>query len=288
MPSVSADTALALEILDTFLTCKESRQQSLEALVAVMVMIDPLRSDHIKLPDPGTPLKHSDQSSVPAVAFSAGLQSHLDRCITLSCSPEGVLSLLCAVFFDPSIPSNLVGAQMTGVMEALSVVKKDRRALLSVLSRKCPEIALLWPAAICAGKLEGILRSVEGGSPPLNMIVATWTGILQSFIQASYSSADVGPGQLLRASEFALTWFILPNANVPFVPSPPFGTVLEENLNLENRKHLGHHHGLMEYKMHWILELEGRSSGPDVQVNIPSLEVELAVAPCATSGKNYR
>ena len=254
-------------------------------------MIDPMDSTPIKLPEPGPSPEHGDRIRSPGIRSFDGFLPQLDKCITLNCSPEGVLSLLCAVFFDPTIPSNLVGAQMTGAMEAIAEIKGDRHTLLSALSRQCPRVALLWPAAICSGKLEGILRLAEGGTPPLNVPLATWTGILQSFVQAYYPSVDIGEGWLLRASEFTLTWLISPNVNAPFAPSPPFGTTsVKENLNIETRKHLGHNHRLMEYKMHWILELGGELSGyDDARVIVHAPKVQLADQSfTALGGKTYQ
>lgn len=48
-----------------------------------------------------------------------GLYDSLNSCITLSCCSEGIDSLLCSVFFEPTVPCNLLGAHLLGVTEAI-------------------------------------------------------------------------------------------------------------------------------------------------------------------------
>ncbi|KAI9841021.1 MAG: hypothetical protein M1837_001051 [Sclerophora amabilis] len=285
--SVKPDSRLALETLGNVCASDEMRRQSLALLVSVLVMIDPMEPGIIKLPKPGPSPEPTARTHLPFTRPFNEILPQLDRCITLICSLHSVLSLLSAVFFDPTIPSNLVGAQMTGLMEAISEIKDDHHTLVSALSAQCPRVALLWPTAICSGKLDDILASAGEGTPPLSLPVATWTGTLQSFIQVSYPPVNLEKGKLLRASEFALTWCTSPKINAPFTPSPPFGISVDENLNIETRKHLRHDHRLIAYRMFWILESGDRLPGLGTQVVVHSPEVQIVEKPPALIGKRY-
>jgi hypothetical protein len=72
---------------------------------------------------------------------------YMDSCITLGCCPEGKDSLLCSASVDPGVSCNLIGAQTTGVMEALLSIQGNGRVLLSLMTRRCPKLAPLWAAA---------------------------------------------------------------------------------------------------------------------------------------------
>jgi hypothetical protein len=79
-----------------------------------------------------------------ACRFSCSvLLLYLDSCITLSCCPEGIDSLLCSVFFDLRVSCNLVGAQITGVIKALLLIQANGKLLLSLITRRCAKLVLL-------------------------------------------------------------------------------------------------------------------------------------------------
>ncbi len=198
-----------------------------------------------------SPLNYIGSMDLVASKLSFGvLSSLLDSCITLSCCPEGIDSLLCSVFFDPGVSCNLIGAQMTGIMEALLPVQDDGQILLSLMTRRCPKLMPLWAAAICIRQVQRIFRKVAGGTPPLGLPVASWTGIVESFIQVRYISDVLLASQILRAEEWRHTYLITAERLPPDTPSPPFGKMTMYNLNIDIRKHLGHDHKLFSYQMY--------------------------------------
>jgi hypothetical protein len=121
----SPATSFALEMLAEFCATDEIYEQSIIALVVVMMLPARAYRQTVLIPKCG-PLANigSMDSAACKLSFSI-LPSYLDSCITLSCCPEGVDSLLCSVFFDPRVSCNLIGAQMTGVMEALLPIQGD-------------------------------------------------------------------------------------------------------------------------------------------------------------------
>ena len=60
----------------------------------------------------------------------------LSSCITLSCSAEGIDSLLCSSFFEPTVPCNLIGAHLFGVTKAMEPLKNDPRILTPLMAKK--------------------------------------------------------------------------------------------------------------------------------------------------------
>lgn len=234
--------------------------QSVMALAIVMTLA--ARTDNLfKLPLPCALVDSYQTSQVPNhIYYDEGLLQ-LDRCITLSCSWQGIESLLCSVFFNPTVPCNLVGAQMTGVLEALSQLKDDQRTLARVMANACPKLSLLWLAVILTGEAERIIRCVKGGTQPINLAAASWTGMTESFVQINYLSSGCPSGQVMRADEYVLTFLTIPEVPLPFTPSPPFGVTDEENLSIGVRMHLEHTHMLLTYDMYWILEDDARFPG---------------------------
>jgi len=203
---------------------------------------------------------------------------HLDSCITLSCNQEGIHSLLCSVFFDPKVSCNLIGAQMTGIIEAISPLYTDDRILLNLMTSRCPKLAPLWAAAICTGQVKNILEKSAGGTPPLNLPVASWTGIMESFIQARYTSDLLPAGQVLRAEEWRHLYLTTDERLPPHAASPPFGTTKEGNLNMDVRRHLGHNHSFMSYRMFWILKTGKKFPSNIPQTTPPAIDVVIDAA----------
>lgn len=246
-------TSWAFDFLNHFCTTKNIHTQSITALAIVLTLT--ARTDNlIKLPIPCALVDSSQTSQVPPHIYYGEEFLQLDRCITLSCSWQGIESLLCSVFFNPSVPCNLVGAQMTGVLEALSQLKDDRRTLARVMANICPKLSLLWLAVIWTGEAEGIIKCVRGGTQPINLAAACWTGMTESFVQINYLSSSCPNGQVMRAEEYVLTYLTEPEVPLPFTPSPPFGVTDETNLSIGVRMHLEHTHMPLTYDMYWILE----------------------------------
>lgn len=174
------------------------------------------------------------------------LSENISRCITLSCCDEGIVSLLCSVFFEPGVPCNLIGPHFFGVRKAIEIVKNDLHHLAQLMVTLNPKVSVLWHVMIWRGQSTELLNTAMGGMPPISLPVTSWTGTLQSFIQASYLPASNRDTYVPRAWEFSIIYFINPNANVPFTPSAPFGETKTVNLNLDVREHLSHNHRVLD------------------------------------------
>ena len=174
------------------------------------------------------------------------LSKCLSRCITLSCCDEGIASLLCSAFFEPKVPCNLIGAHLSGVRKAIQPARTDLKVFARLMARQNPKISALWLAAIWTGHADKLLESTLGGMPPISLPVASWTGALQSFVQAGYYSISNRDRFVPRAQEFSAIYLVQPNARIPFTPSPPFGEIAISDISLEARRHLLHDHTMME------------------------------------------
>ena len=170
------------------------------------------------------------------------LFDRLSSCITLSCIAEGIDSLLCSIFFEPTVPCNLIGAHLSGVTKAMEPLKNDPRILAPLMAKTYPKISPLWLATIWSGRANHVLQFVMGGLPPISLPVASWTGTVQSFVQAGYHSISDRPDSIPRAREYSVAYLIRSDVVTPFTPSPPFGETMTSNLSLETRTHLEHHH----------------------------------------------
>ena len=101
----------------------------------------------------------------------------LNQCIIMSCTLEGVYSLLCGVLFDPAIPYNLIGAHLADITEAIETIEGSAEAFVRVMARKSPSTSPFWLTAVWTGQKRGILASALAGMPPLSLPMASWTGI---------------------------------------------------------------------------------------------------------------
>jgi hypothetical protein len=170
---VSPATSFALKMLANFCATEEIYEQSIILLVVAMMLLAHAYRETVLI------LKCSPLNNIGLMDFAASklsfrvLLSLLDSLITLSCCPKGIDSLLCIVFFDLGVSYNLIGAQMTGIMEALLLVQDDGRILLSLMTRRCPKLVPLWAAAICIRQVQRIFRKAARGNPPLGLPVAS-------------------------------------------------------------------------------------------------------------------
>ena len=208
-----------------------------------------------------TEIKLAKMKAPPTSAAGANNQddcytalfNSLDNCITLSCSSEGIESLLCSQFFEPSVPCNLIGAHILGIRRAIEAVQSDERILTALMIKCNPILSPLWHAAVWSGDWKKILTSAMGALPPINLAVASWTGTVQSLLQVDYDSLINKSDYLARACEFNYAYMISPDILVPFTPSPPFDEVALDNTNLDIRAHLPHHHEPRWHRTYWIL-----------------------------------
>ena len=149
--------------------------------LAVVMMIPGYADNPLTIPKT-TASMFVDSSQGPLANRLEKLRRCLDSCITLSCSFNGIESLLCSSFFEPSIPCNLVGAYLLGVRRAIDKVQRNEHDFAQLMARRSPELGLLWLAATSTSQSSKILKSGLSGMPPLNLAVASWTNAIQSFV----------------------------------------------------------------------------------------------------------
>ncbi len=200
----------------------------------------------------------------------------LSSCITLSCNSGGIQSLLCSVFFEPTVPCNLIGAHLSGVENAIKPLEGHPWILAALMARKNPKISPLWLATIWSRRVSNVLTSVMGGLPPISLPVASWTETIQSFVQARHYSIINRPGFIPRAREYSVAYLIRDDVVMPFTPSPPFGETPTSNLSLEVKMHLEHDHRPILHRTSWILNMgeelpdqQGLKIMPQLNVRLP-------------------
>lgn len=187
LPEVSPDSSSAFNILVDFCISEGITKECTAGTLAIVLTLPGHTISTIKLPPLVTPL-NSNSARGEKDHYYDKLLECLNSCISLSCSRNGINSLLCSVFFDPKVPCNLVGAHLLGVTKAIEPVKRNQRAFANLMVRRCPKISPLWLAAIWSGQASRILVCSMGALPPISLPVASWTETLQSFLQIGYYS----------------------------------------------------------------------------------------------------
>lgn len=173
----------------------------------------------------------------------------LGKCIQLSSTHEALDSLLCSVFFDPTVTCNFRGAMTLGIRDALPN-EDNWRVMLKAISSKAPHIAPFWNALVRNGQAQDMLDCALSGLPPICLPAALWTNTIQSFLQVNYT-CDPPQDTISRAREFSTSCFVRPHASIPWSPAPPFGSTSLDNLSLVVREHIGHQHKPLRWTMFW-------------------------------------
>ena len=247
----SPSPSLAFQILMDFCRSKNIVEEFFAALAIVMMLPDSTRP-------PSTPPVITASSIFKIHDFPQHryyeLFDNLDKCITLSCSPKGIDSLLCSSFFESSISCNLVGAYLLGAKQVIESIGSDSKSFLRLMSKKSPKFSLLWLAAVQFDQSARLVASSVGGMPPIHLPVASWTNTLQSFLQIWYHSTSGCLDTLPRATEFQYAFMVDPNIPTPFTPSPPFGETALSNTSLLIRSHLMHNHTLFYHRSLCMLD----------------------------------
>lgn len=203
------------------------------------------------------------------------LLDSIDKCMSLSSSLQGIESLLGSAFFDPSIPCTLVGAQRIAICNAVGVAEGNFADFSECIARRNPEMAILWLAAIWGGRGRAVFDLVNSGLPPINFLVAAWTGSIQSFLQANYSPVSDRPDVITRALEFSTSFFARPELNNPRVSPPPFGLSMVSYTGLEVRKHLQHDHHPRRARLRLVSASGEMLPISESWISIPCVEITL-------------
>jgi len=250
----SPDALHAFRLMEGFCVSERITKDCVALALAVVLMFPEHRLNPIILAPLAKPLAMpQDRLYSPfEKQYFASLFECLGQCITLSCCEEGIASLLCSSVFEPNVPCNLVGAHLSGISKALESVAYDSRTFARLMIERNPMISTLWLAAIWMGQASKLFISALEGMPPISLPVASWTGILQSFLQVGYDSVSSRDGYISRAQEFNAIYSLYSNATMPFAPSPPFGEIAASQLSLEVRKHLCHNHKPIRASTYWV------------------------------------
>lgn len=228
-------SSLAFQFLADFCSREKIADDCIAALAMVLMLPD--HDSLIKLPSVVTlpeviPIQgHND-------TFYDLLLMRLNSCITLSCTLNGIESLLCSVMFEPTVPCNLVEAQSLALTD---VFESNLPNVTLLMAKSCRRTSLLWLAAARLNRVNRIWASIKDEMPQISLPVASWTGTLQSFVQARYILPE-NQGYISRAYEFSISYLIRPNVVVPFMCNPPFGKTIMSNLAFNIRDYLHHDH----------------------------------------------
>lgn len=197
----------------------------------------------------------------------------------MGCTLGAVESLLCSAFFNPAVPCNTVGAQLTGIRNALEGETQRYGILISGIRKNCPCIAAFWLGIIATGQAGHAINFALSPIPPVNLVVGAWTGLVQSFLQVQYDSSIDTNQTISRASELITAYYVQPEINQPLCRTPPFGRTFIENTSLHVREHLEHYHRPQKARFFWrlnnnqIAEAHERISVTCPVVNLLSPEV---------------
>ena len=270
------DSLYAFRFLENFYLSEGVTKECAAMALTVVLMFPEHRAGLIKLAPLAPP---EDMRCSPGVEeqYYTRLSECLSQCITLSCCDEGIASLLYSGFFESKVSCNLIGAHLFGVRKAVEPVKSDPKAFARLIVGQNPKISSLWLAAIWTGQASKFLDSALGGMPPISLPVASWTGVLQSFIQVGYHSISNRDGYIPRAREFSAIYLVRPDAIIPFPPSPPFGEIAGSDISLDIRRHLLHDHKPIQSNTYWIFEtgeLYPAQKQPEI-MNRPGLRLPL-------------
>jgi hypothetical protein len=209
----------------------------------------------------------------------------LDGCITLSCSEHGIESLLCSVIFDPEVPCNLLGAQLSGFQKALERATCNPQQVALLLAKACPKISPLWLAVAFIRDTSEVLAHAKGGLPPISLPVASWTDTVQSFVQVRYLSLRDRTCLIPRAYEYSISYLTRPKVRLPFSASPPFGHAALSSISLDVTPHLKHDHRPIRCRTFWILETGEEEEAQGGPKDMLQVDVFLQSTPHDTCSK---
>jgi hypothetical protein len=207
------------------------------------------------------------------------LLNSIDKCMSLSCSLQGIESLLGSAFFDPKIPCTLLGAHRIAIHNAVGVAEGNFTNFAKCIARKNPEMAILWLAAVWGGRAGAVFDLVNSGLSTINFLVAAWPGSIQSFLQARYHPISNRPDVITRAFEFSTCYFARPEVNNPRVSPPPFGSSMVSSTGLEIRKHLLHDHHPRRVRIRLVSASGEMLPTSEPWVTIPHVKVTLQQPP---------
>lgn len=213
----------------------------------------------------------------------SSLYEELPYYMTLSCSPEVVLSTLCGSFGEPEVPCNLVAPWLHPLFEEILAETSptgshDYEALVLIGAIHRPNIGALWIVAVAGGLTPKIIQKVRKGTSPINALGFPWTGCLQSFINIPGSGPYThgNPEHISRLD----VWRLLHPPQIeddellyktrPQTPWAPWGSCLPKDCALRVTTHLKCARHEYQYH-HWNWHLEEGSVIQDQGFSIAPL-----------------
>jgi hypothetical protein len=245
-------------------------------LVALtMAMTIPTHRFHgsvIQLPLPiGSKVQQENASATSVPSEWIALGDELPFYMTLSCSPEVVISSLCGMFWEPSIDCNMVSPWLHPILNEVPLGKGIAgtpgfyyEVLAVICSFRQPRISSLWLGAVASGLTPIVLRRIKRGRPPLDINAFPWTGCPQSFMDVAGSGPYIieGSEDSVRREDVWRLLHLPPVIdddlyynNRPFTPWAPPGSTTAPNCPLRVRSHLNCVRHSFEYqKWNWKAE----------------------------------
>ncbi|KAF2457041.1 hypothetical protein BDY21DRAFT_385925 [Lineolata rhizophorae] len=151
----------------------------------------------------------------------------LPRYMTLSCNIWGLRALLSGVFFDPTVPCNLVSPWMQPAFKIIDplIAAGESTRLATIMAKREPILAALWLGAIIIGMENTIVRPLRTGLFAVELHSAAWTGTLHSFVTLRNTPRTLGNEVISRSDECRLLYLTGSegHSRVPVCPWPPFG-----------------------------------------------------------------
>lgn len=251
MIEVSPNSSAAFDILLEFCASQVLNEECLIGLATVLMLTS--RETPPPTLDPPMTISQSPMA-FKKHGISKRLFSYLDKLMSISSTDGALDSLLCSVFFDPSVPCNLVGAVSLGITEALLPVRDDYQRFLQAITHRRPDLSFFWAALVRNSQEIPLLSMTLEDLPPLCLVAALWTNTLQLFLQITYHPSSATEKALVpRSCEFKTSYFCRPEATEPWTPAPPFGSTGSRNLSLEVRQHCNHGHKPLWWRSFWTL-----------------------------------
>lgn len=276
---VCPDISSAWSLLTGFCYSKVLTNECIVALVIVLMLTSGMTAPQLSFPNPtiqSQSTKSTAKSSSPVNRIYDKLFTSLDRFLSLSSIEDGIDSLLCSTFFDPSISCNLVGAHWLGVQKVLQQYRKTPQRLAKAIAMRTPRLSILWLGIFWSEreKVDQIFKNALDPLATTNLLMASWTGTVQSFLQVRYHNMTDRPDLIPRTWEFTTAYFARPDVLKPFTRAPPFGLTKVSNTSLEVREHLNHSHSPVEWQLYWVSKTGKKLtwSGPS---RLPSLRAHL-------------
>ncbi|PYH75061.1 uncharacterized protein BO88DRAFT_460983 [Aspergillus vadensis CBS 113365] len=196
----------------------------------------------------------------PMDAEWMNLKEDLPYYMTLSCSPEVMMSTFCGAFWEQDVPCNLVSPWLHPIInEVLGALPESELEVLAFIGAiRQPCFSAFWIGAIASGLGSEILHRVRGGHPPLDRVAFPWTGCPQSFMDLAGSGPYTCKHEnyILREDVWRLTHYPSTDGDNesykhgPRVPWAPCGASLTKDCALYVTAHLDCPRHGYEYD-HW-------------------------------------